>query len=89
MVSTDPMPEHVSLYQLAGMAVLALASVVWAVALTRVLRRTREAGREGFAPTLPGSVRPRRLGPDLEAAPLTPAERAAFAGLVRQFGDDR
>ncbi|MET8028102.1 hypothetical protein [Streptomyces avermitilis] len=33
--------------------------------------------------------RQRRAGPALESVDLTPAERDAFAGLVRQFSDGR
>jgi hypothetical protein len=32
---------------------------------------------------------PRQIVPPTEAVDLTPAERAAFAGLVRQFSEDR
>ncbi|MFF7448441.1 MULTISPECIES: hypothetical protein [unclassified Streptomyces] len=83
------MPEHVSIYQLTGMAVLALATVVWAVGLTRVLRRSREATLWRTSTGLPALPYQRQTGPDLEAVQLTPAERDAFAGLVRQLSDGR
>ncbi|MEU6374302.1 hypothetical protein [Streptomyces sp. NPDC046909] len=83
------MPEHVSIYQLTGLAVLALATVVWAIGLTRVLRRSREAalwGRSAMLPVLPYQ---RQTGPDLESVQLSPAEMDAFAGLVRQLSNGR
>ncbi|OPG01283.1 hypothetical protein B1R27_37715 [Streptomyces sp. GKU 895] len=83
------MPEHVSIFQLAGMAVLALATVVWAIGLTRVLRRGRAAALWGPARPVQGLPYQRQTGPDLEAVQLTPAERDAFAGLVRQLSEGR
>jgi hypothetical protein len=83
------MPEHVSILQWAGVAVLALAAVAWAVRLTRILRRGRsEAPAQDLGPAvLPALPRQRQTGPDLESVELTPAEKAAFAGLVRQLAD--
>ncbi|MFF2997257.1 hypothetical protein ACFVTC_22260 [Streptomyces sp. NPDC057950] len=90
------MPEHVSISQLIGVAVLALLTVVWAIGLIRLTRRARAAGLLG--PTRParshGAVlrampHQRRSGPVAESVELTPEERAAFAGLVRQFSDSR
>lgn len=82
------MPEHVSIFQLTGMAVLALATVVWAIGLTRVLRRSRDTTlwRSAQLPALPHQ---RETGPDLETVQLSPAEQDAFAGLVRQLSDGR
>jgi hypothetical protein len=81
------MPAHVSSLQLAGMAVLTLAGVVWAVIVVRLLRRFRaEAVRELPAVRLPGLPPQPQSGPRREAVELTPAERDAFAGLVRQLG---
>ncbi|WP_369235551.1 hypothetical protein AB5J56_26145 [Streptomyces sp. R21] len=84
------MPEHVSTLQLIGVAVLALATVIWVVGLVRLLRRNRfelAAWRQGDAlGALPSQ---RQAGPVVEAVELTPAERDAFAGLVRQFSDGR
>ncbi|MEV6115662.1 hypothetical protein AB0L59_24940 [Streptomyces sp. NPDC052109] len=82
------MPEHVPTLQLIGVAVLAAAAVVWAAVLTRLLRRPglRAPARRSSAP-LPALPRQRRVGPPLESVELTPAERAAFAGLVRQLAN--
>jgi hypothetical protein len=82
------MPEHVSIFQLTGMAVLALATVVWAIGLTRVLRRSRDAALwgPGALPMLPHQ---REAGPDRESVQLSPAEQDAFAGLVRQLSSGR
>ncbi|MER7675133.1 hypothetical protein [Streptomyces sp. NPDC096934] len=84
------MPEHASISQLIGLAVLALVTVVWALGLIRLTRRARAAGLLGPRRTvlraMPGQ---RRTGPVAESVELTPEERAAFAGLVRQFSDSR
>ncbi|MFF7330880.1 hypothetical protein [Streptomyces sp. NPDC008150] len=83
------MPEQFSILQLAGVAVLVAASVVWSVGLVRLLRRGRfeaAVGRSG--PPLPVLPQQRRYGPRLESVELTPAEEDAFAGLVRQFSGD-
>ncbi|MGW3202973.1 hypothetical protein [Streptomyces sp. NPDC001135] len=82
------MPEHVSTLQLAGAAVLTLAGVAWAIGVIRLLRRFRtEALRE--IPAVRLSVLPSqsRTGPVRESVDLTPAERDAFNGLVRQLGN--
>ncbi|MEV6834989.1 hypothetical protein AB0N17_10800 [Streptomyces sp. NPDC051133] len=88
------MPEHVSTLQWAGAAVLTLAGVAWAFGVLRLLRRFRtEALRELPAVRPAGPVRLPVLpaqpqsGPPRESVELTPAERDAFAGLVRQLGD--
>ncbi|MFF3845692.1 hypothetical protein [Streptomyces sp. NPDC002328] len=39
-------------------------------------------------PALPALPRQRQACPHLETVELTPAEQAAFAGLVRQLTDD-
>jgi hypothetical protein len=89
------MPDHVSILQWAGVAVLALAAVVWVAGLTHLLRRSRvEApGARDMTPSarpaLPALPRQRQAGPDRESVELTPAEKAAFAGLVRQLADGR
>ncbi len=84
------MPEHVSILQLLGPVVLALAAALWVTGLVRLLRRSRP----GALPRRPdqalsGLPPQRQTAPDLEAVELSPAERDAFAGLVRQLGDDR
>ncbi|MGI5376109.1 hypothetical protein ACQEV2_18010 [Streptomyces sp. CA-251387] len=84
------MPEHVSFLQLLGAAVLALAAVLWVVGLTRVLRSVRaEQSPRRSRPVLSALPHQRQAPPELEAVELTPAERDAFAGLVRQLNDGR
>ncbi|MEV0175760.1 hypothetical protein AB0I00_32180 [Streptomyces sp. NPDC050803] len=84
------MPEHVSIFQLLGVAVLALVTVAWAVGLARVLRRSRPGAALWHAdPALSALPHQRQAGPQLEAVQLTPAEQDAFAGLVRQLVDGR
>ncbi|WP_369271633.1 hypothetical protein AB5J55_17790 [Streptomyces sp. R11] len=80
------MPENVSIIQLLGPVVLALAAVLWVMGLARLLRRTRP---ETTPWALPGLPPQRQTAPALEAVELTPAERDAFAGLVRQLDDSR
>ncbi|MEU1530411.1 hypothetical protein [Streptomyces fagopyri] len=84
------MPEHVSISQLIGVAVLALVTVIWAIGLIRLARRARAAGllrpRGAVLPAMPDQ---RRSGPVAESVQLTAEERVAFAGLVRQFSDSR
>ncbi|MFC8124613.1 hypothetical protein [Streptomyces sp. NPDC057302] len=83
------MLQNVSILQQTGVAVLAVATVVWAVGLVRVLRRDQvdvDVWRRSQAlRALPAQTGP----PRAETVELTPDERAAFAGLVRQFGDGR
>ncbi|MGC0331392.1 hypothetical protein RKD23_004382 [Streptomyces sp. SAI-170] len=87
------MPEHVSILQWAGVAVLALAAVAWVTGLSRMLRRGGiEAPAAGPRPgptALPALPRQRQAGPDRESVELTPAEKDAFAGLVRQLAEGR
>ncbi|MEU1017629.1 hypothetical protein ABZ383_16360 [Streptomyces sp. NPDC005900] len=81
--------RDVSIVQQLGVAVLAVATAVWAVGLVRVMRREHPqagAGRQAHGlGVLPGQQGP----PHWESVELTSAERAAFAGLVRQFGERR
>ncbi|MEU1037316.1 hypothetical protein ACFYP4_26075 [Streptomyces sp. NPDC005551] len=84
------MPEHVSILQLTGASVLALATVIRVVGLVRLLRRSRP----GAAVRQPGSTLgavpcQRQSGPGTDSVELTPQERAAFACLARQFSDTR
>jgi len=90
------MPEHVSILQWAGVAVLAVAAVVWVMVLARLLRRGRPGSAVGagaWAATRTGArplaalPRQRRNGPHRESVRLTPAEEAAFALLIRRLGD--
>jgi len=84
------MPEHVSILQLTGVAVLALATVAWVFGLTRVLRRSlAEPTAWHTAHPLYGLPNQRHTAPHVESVELTPAERDAFAGLVRQLSDGR
>ncbi|MGH1556524.1 hypothetical protein ACRAWF_46620 [Streptomyces sp. L7] len=84
------MPEHVSILQLTGVAVLALATVAWVLGLTRILRRAlAEPTVRHAAHPLHGLPGQRDTAPHLESVELTPAERDAFAGLVRQLSDGR
>ncbi|MFE0103282.1 hypothetical protein [Streptomyces sp. NPDC059009] len=81
--------QGVSIVQQIGVAVLAVATVVWAVGLVRVLRKDRfdvEVWRQTQAlEGLPAQSGP----PHIETVELTPTERVAFAGLVRQFSEGR
>ncbi|GGV53045.1 hypothetical protein [Streptomyces longisporoflavus] len=82
--------QNVSILQQAGVAVLAVATAAWSVGLVRMLRRDRADAdvrrrRPGALTALPVQSGP----PRAETVELTPDERAAFAGLVRQFGDGR
>ncbi|MFI6401521.1 hypothetical protein [Streptomyces sp. NPDC050548] len=84
------MPAHVSILQLTGVAVLALATVAWVLGLTRILRRAfAEPTVWHAAHPLHGLPGQRDTAPHLESVELTPAERDAFAGLVRQLSDGR
>ncbi|AEY89937.1 hypothetical protein [Streptomyces olivaceoviridis] len=82
------MPEHAPTLQLIGVAVLAVAAVVWAVVLMRLLRRAgrRTVVRRSTAP-LPALPSQTRVGPSRESVELTPAEQDAFAGLVRYLAN--
>ncbi|MEV2251073.1 hypothetical protein AB0I94_10910 [Streptomyces sp. NPDC050147] len=83
------MLQNVSILQQTGVAVLAAATVVWAVGLVRVMRRDQaDVGVRRQSQAL--SALPAQAGPPgAETAELTADERAAFAGLVRQFGHGR
>ncbi|WP_031487721.1 hypothetical protein [Streptomyces bicolor] len=85
------MPEHVSFLQLLGPAVLALAAVLWVVSLIRLLRgiRPQRSPMRPGGSALSALPQQRRTAPELEAVELTPAERDAFAGLVRRLSDGR
>ncbi|MGW2741032.1 hypothetical protein [Streptomyces sp. NPDC001450] len=75
------MPEYVPTLQLIGVTVLTLAGVVWAVAVTRLMRRARvEAALSSFPH--------QRFGPPpQEYVELSAAEQDAFAVLVRRLGN--
>ncbi|MFI5876425.1 hypothetical protein ACIBAH_29020 [Streptomyces sp. NPDC051445] len=87
------MPVHLTPPQLTALTVLAVASVAWLMFMTRMLRRSRSGDGVRPAPlappVLPALPCQRQSGPRLEAVELTPAEKDAFAGLVRQLGGGR
>ncbi|MFI9172053.1 hypothetical protein [Streptomyces lincolnensis] len=83
------MPAHASIHQLLGMAFLVLVTVAWGIGLVLMLSRGRERAalwRAGQA--LPALPRQREVGPPRESVELSPAERDAFAVLVRRLGAD-
>jgi hypothetical protein len=81
--------EHVSILQSLGVALLAFATVVWVTGLIRLLRRARSGADLWGADALHALPQQPHAGPRLESVELTPAERDAFAGLVRQLSDGR
>ena len=82
--------ESVSILQSLGVALLAFAAAVWLIGLVRLLRRARSgAALWRTDPTLHALPRQRRTAPHLESVELTPAEKDAFAGLVRQLSNGR
>lgn len=84
------MPAHMSTFQLLGVPVLALATAIWIICVGRIVGRRRielaARRRHAMLRTLPQQP---RTGPALESVELTPAERDAFAGLMRQFDEGR
>ncbi|WP_406436834.1 hypothetical protein OHB00_22190 [Streptomyces sp. NBC_00631] len=81
------MPAHDSTLQLIGMAALTLATVAWALVVTRLLRRNRrKALAWRAARALPAFPHQLQAAPPRETVELTPAEQDAFAGLVRRLG---
>ncbi|WP_189186391.1 hypothetical protein [Streptomyces albiflavescens] len=84
------MPEHVSMFQLVGLPVLALVTAICLVGLGRLRRRHRfEAAARRHRDMLRAVPDQRRSGPATDSVELTPEEHAAFAGLVRRFSDSR
>ncbi|MFI8088509.1 hypothetical protein ACIF9R_09330 [Streptomyces sp. NPDC086080] len=94
------MSEHETSPRTTGVTVLTLVAVACAAGLADALRRRRERERERARRRAPGHLevsethtphgvptvpRQRRTGPG--AVRLTDAERDAFAGLVRRFGE--
>ncbi|MFD9635032.1 hypothetical protein [Streptomyces violascens] len=76
------MAQNITIIQQIGLSVLAAASVAWVVGLVRILRRERADRAEWHALRAVG----RQAGPPAqEKVALTEAERAAFAGLIRQL----
>ncbi|MEV5935574.1 hypothetical protein ACIQCD_26690 [Streptomyces sp. NPDC093250] len=90
------MPEYKTLSRTTGATVLTLVAMACAAGLADVLRRRRgrthapgtpeadERHTPHGAPTIP---RQRETGPLAEAVRLTPAERDAFAVLVRRLSE--
>lgn len=89
------MPEHVSILHLLGVAALAAAAVIWFAMLIRVMRRDLPVHRRQFASLsrrgriLRGLPHQRHSAPHIEQVELTPAERDAFAVLVRRLSGGR
>ncbi|QJT02290.1 hypothetical protein G9272_19785 [Streptomyces asoensis] len=87
------MPVHLTFPQLAALTVLAVASIAWLIFVTRILRRSRSGSEARTVlpapPVLPALPSQQQSGPGREVVELTPAERDAFAGLVRQLGGGR
>lgn len=84
------MPEHVSIFQLLGVGLLALLTVAWVIGLALVLRASRPTiAPWPTGPALPALPHQRQAPPHLESVQLTPAEQDAFAGLVRRLSDGR
>ncbi|MFF9410734.1 hypothetical protein ACF1B0_35195 [Streptomyces anandii] len=83
------MPQHVSLLMWFGVAVPAALIVACMISLARFRRAVRfetvrraPAARLSALPPQPGPG-----GPHREFVELTPAERDAFAGLIRQLDE--
>ncbi|MGV9244480.1 hypothetical protein [Streptomyces sp. NPDC003710] len=94
------MPAHVSTFQLLGVPALVLVTAVCIGRVGRALRRHRFEEAAGRHTRSEGAARRHRevlralpqqsqSGPDLESVELTPAERDAFAVLMRQFRQGR
>ena len=84
------MPEHASIYQLLGVGLLVLVVAVWTIGVARMLRPGRfEAAVRRAGGTLSALPHQRQTPPYWESVELTPAERDAFAGLVRQLSGGR
>ncbi|MFJ9726123.1 hypothetical protein ACIRP3_25535 [Streptomyces sp. NPDC101209] len=83
--------EHVPVLQSMGAAILLLTAALWVFALYTFARRGHFGPIPGLAVVRGPRVLPRRRqsAPHIEFVELTPAERAAFAGLVRQLSDGR
>ncbi|MFI2379023.1 hypothetical protein ACH5AO_28810 [Streptomyces sp. NPDC018964] len=92
------MPEYTTLSRTTGATVLTLVAMACAAGLADALRRRRGRMREHTrehpeaaprhtphgTPVIP---RQRRTGPPAETVRLTPAERDAFAVLVRRLSE--
>jgi Tfp pilus assembly protein PilP len=92
------MPEYTTLSRTTGATVLTLVAMACAAGLADALRRRRGRMRERTREHLeaaprhtphgtPVIPRQQRTGPQVEAVRLTPAERDAFAVLVRRLSE--
>ncbi|MGW0533472.1 hypothetical protein [Streptomyces sp. NPDC003032] len=81
--------RDVSIVQQIGVTVLAVATVAWAVGLVRVMRRDQASPSSPLRSSRGGPIPAQQGPPRAETVELTADERAAFAGLVRQYGDGR
>ncbi|GHE70795.1 hypothetical protein ACWDSD_17050 [Streptomyces spiralis] len=82
------MPEHVSILIWFGVVLPAVLVIVCAIGLAGYRFGLQfEIRRRHRVPGLPALPSQRGSGPHREYVELTPAERAAFAGLMRQLGD--
>ncbi|GGT99111.1 hypothetical protein [Streptomyces violascens] len=79
------MAQNITIIQQIGLSVLAAASVAWVVGLVRILRRERADRAEWHALRTLRAVGRQAGPPAREEVALTEAERAAFAGLIRQL----
>lgn len=77
--------QNITIIQQIGLSVLAAASVAWVVGLVRILRRERADRAEWHALRTLRAVGRQAGPPAREKVALTEAERAAFAGLIRQL----
>ncbi|MFE9096542.1 hypothetical protein [Streptomyces sp. NPDC007264] len=81
------MSAHLSILQLVTAVVFALASAVWALGVIRIRHDRLESAARQHGGTLRSLPAQRRGAPPWESVELTPAERDAFAVLVRRFGE--
>ncbi|MER6981088.1 hypothetical protein [Streptomyces carpinensis] len=81
------MPEHVSILIWFGVVVPAALIVACAIGLAGYRFGLRFEIRRRHHPGLSALPHQRGSGPHREYVELTPAERAAFAGLMRQLSD--
>ncbi|MGW2817869.1 hypothetical protein [Streptomyces sp. NPDC001415] len=79
------MAQNITIIQQIGLSVLAAASVAWVVGLVRILRRERTDRARWQASRTLRAVGRQAGPPAREKVALTEAERAAFAGLIRQL----
>ncbi|MFE0327906.1 hypothetical protein ACWEWI_26445 [Streptomyces sp. NPDC003753] len=81
------MPAHESIPLVVSVVVAAVATGLWVIGLFQMHRQYRKGVmRRG---TLRGVPRQRWTAPHWDSVHLTPAERDAFAHLVRRFRDGR